>query len=122
MTNVLDELARELPAGESDAARRRLDDVVQDWNEGLTAGRLPQRLERVEAAVVDLREQFVKTRSNGFLRPRPEKPAVDAALVTPLGQSLFGEYLWGVEMAGTLLLVAVVGAISIAPNRAEGNS
>jgi NADH-quinone oxidoreductase subunit J len=32
-----------------------------------------------------------------------------------LGRALFGEYLFAVEMAGTLLLVAAVGAIAIAP-------
>lgn len=37
-----------------------------------------------------------------------------------LGLSLFGDYLYAVEIAGTLLLVAGVGAIAIAPRRAEG--
>ena len=37
-----------------------------------------------------------------------------------LGRSLFGDYLFAVEMAGTLLLVASIGAIAVAPRRAEG--
>ena len=37
-----------------------------------------------------------------------------------LGRSLFGDYLYAVEIAGTLLLVAGIGAIAIAPRRAEG--
>jgi NADH-quinone oxidoreductase subunit J len=37
-----------------------------------------------------------------------------------LGRSLFGDYLFAVELAGTLLLVAAVGAIAIAPRRARG--
>ncbi|MFO1094836.1 MAG: NADH-quinone oxidoreductase subunit J [Planctomycetaceae bacterium] len=37
-----------------------------------------------------------------------------------LGQSLFGEYLYAVELAGTVLLVASIGAIAIAPRRAQG--
>lgn len=37
-----------------------------------------------------------------------------------LGRSLFGDYLFAVELAGTLLLVASVGAIAIAPRRAQG--
>jgi NADH-quinone oxidoreductase subunit J len=37
-----------------------------------------------------------------------------------LGRSLFGDYLFAVELAGTLLLVATVGAIAIAPRRARG--
>jgi NADH-quinone oxidoreductase subunit J len=37
-----------------------------------------------------------------------------------LGRSLFGDYLFAVEMAGTLLLVATIGAIIIAPRRSQG--
>jgi len=37
-----------------------------------------------------------------------------------LGRSLFGDYLYAVEIAGSLLLVAAVGAIAIAPRRSQG--
>ena len=37
-----------------------------------------------------------------------------------LGRSLFGDYLFAVELAGTLLLVASIGAIVIAPKRTSG--
>lgn len=37
-----------------------------------------------------------------------------------LGRSLFGDYLFAVELAGTLLLIASIGAIAIAPRRAQG--
>jgi NADH-quinone oxidoreductase subunit J len=37
-----------------------------------------------------------------------------------LGRSLFGDYLYAVEICGTLLLIAAIGAIAIAPRRAEG--
>jgi NADH-quinone oxidoreductase subunit J len=37
-----------------------------------------------------------------------------------LGRSLFGDYLFAVELAGTLLLVATIGAIAIVPRRARG--
>ena len=37
-----------------------------------------------------------------------------------LGKSLFGDYLFAVELAGTLLLVASIGAIAIAPRREQG--
>ncbi len=40
--------------------------------------------------------------------------------VAPLGRSLFTDYLLAVELAGTLLLVATVGAIAIAGRRKEG--
>jgi NADH-quinone oxidoreductase subunit J len=37
-----------------------------------------------------------------------------------LGRSLFGDYLFAVELAGTLLLVATIGAIIMAPRRSQG--
>ncbi|MBC7966750.1 MAG: NADH-quinone oxidoreductase subunit J [Fuerstia sp.] len=37
-----------------------------------------------------------------------------------LGKSLFSDYLFAVELAGTLLLVASIGAIAIAPRREQG--
>jgi NADH-quinone oxidoreductase subunit J len=49
-------------------------------------------------------------------------PATDERVDTmlPLGRSLFGDYLFAVELAGTLLLVATIGAIAIAPRRRRG--
>ena len=40
--------------------------------------------------------------------------------MTGLGRSLFGDYLFAVELAGTILLVATIGAIAIAPRRSRG--
>lgn len=37
-----------------------------------------------------------------------------------LGRSLFGDYLFAVEIAGTLLMVATIGSVAIAPRRAQG--
>ena len=54
--------------------------------------------------------------SNPFSQPEPEK----FNTLRALGLSLFGDYLYAVEIAGTLLLVAGIGAIAIAPRRAEG--
>jgi NADH-quinone oxidoreductase subunit J len=54
--------------------------------------------------------------SNPFSQPEPEK----FDTLRALGLSLFGDYLYAVEIAGTLLLVAGIGAIAIAPRRAEG--
>jgi len=45
---------------------------------------------------------------------RPQMPAENVA---GLGRSLFTDYLLAVELAGTLLLVATVGAIAIAMRR-----
>lgn len=49
---------------------------------------------------------------------RPELPAENVAY---LGRSLFTDYLVAVELAGTLLLVATIGAIAIAQRRPEGS-
>jgi NADH-quinone oxidoreductase subunit J len=38
-----------------------------------------------------------------------------------LGNALFGKYLLAVELGGTLLLVATIGAIALAPRRQRGN-
>ena len=37
-----------------------------------------------------------------------------------LGRSMFSDYLFAVELAGTLLLVASIGAIALAPRREQG--
>jgi NADH-quinone oxidoreductase subunit J len=44
----------------------------------------------------------------------------DLASMRSLGRSLFGDYLFAVELAGTALLVAAIGAIAIAPRRQGG--
>jgi NADH-quinone oxidoreductase subunit J len=51
-----------------------------------------------------------------FSRP----PAGELGRVRGLGRSLFGDYLFAVELAGTLLLIATIGAIAIAPRRSQG--
>lgn len=60
--------------------------------------------------------------------PRPpQKPQSTSTTTTAtfgtmraLGRSLFGDYLFAVEVAGTLLLIASIGAIVIAPKRSSG--
>lgn len=62
--------------------------------------------------------------------PSPDQPShpQSTSVTTPenfgtmrgLGRSLFGDYLFAVELAGTLLLVASIGAIVIAPKRSSG--
>lgn len=47
--------------------------------------------------------------------PAAELPKLDRT--RDLGRSLFTDYLWAVELAGTLLMVAAIGAIAIAPQR-----
>jgi NADH:ubiquinone oxidoreductase subunit 6 (subunit J) len=69
---------------------------------------------------------------SGFSGPRPNlpvseipvdshgKPALPAANVAALGKALFTDYVLAVELAGTLLLVATIGALAIAGRRPEG--
>jgi NADH-quinone oxidoreductase subunit J len=47
-------------------------------------------------------------------------PGAPLGSMHALGRSLFGDYLFAVELAGTLLLVATIGAIAIAPRRRRG--
>jgi NADH-quinone oxidoreductase subunit J len=55
--------------------------------------------------------------TNPLSRPAPDEP-IDT--MHSLGRSLFGDYLFAVELAGTLLLISAVGAIAMAPRRPEG--
>jgi NADH-quinone oxidoreductase subunit J len=55
--------------------------------------------------------------TNELSRPPEDRPI---GTMHGLGRSLFGDYLFAVELAGTLLLVASIGAIAIAPRRPEG--
>jgi NADH:ubiquinone oxidoreductase subunit 6 (subunit J) len=54
-----------------------------------------------------------------FSKPPPD-PLASGETVAGLGRSLFTDYLIAVELAGTLLLVATIGAIAIAGRRTEG--
>jgi NADH-quinone oxidoreductase subunit J len=46
----------------------------------------------------------------------------DSSSVTALGRSLFGDYLWSVEIAGALLLLTTAAAIVIAGERREART
>jgi NADH-quinone oxidoreductase subunit J len=76
---------------------------------------------------------MLKTTSAADLHLADEQPPVATANVLShpvkgeqlgsmvgLGRSIFGDYLFAVELAGTLLLVATIGAIAIAPRRRGG--
>lgn len=52
--------------------------------------------------------------SNALSRPEAGQ---NLGTMHSLGRSLFGDYLFAVEVAGTLLLVASIGAIVIAPRK-----
>jgi NADH-quinone oxidoreductase subunit J len=57
------------------------------------------------------------------MEPNPlSQPASEASFGTMrgLGRSMFGDYLFAVELAGTLLLLAAIAAIAISPKRVGG--
>jgi NADH-quinone oxidoreductase subunit J len=58
--------------------------------------------------------------ANPFSQLPADKSFDRVDLMHALGRSLFGDYLFAVELAGTLLLVATIGAIAIAPRRRGG--
>ena len=45
----------------------------------------------------------------------------DRSMVRALGRSLWGDYLLAIELAGTLLLVAAVGAVAVNIRRKEAS-
>ncbi len=47
-------------------------------------------------------------------------PSEELGQMRGLGRSLFTDYLFAVEIGGTLLLIASIGAIALAPRRAQG--
>jgi NADH-quinone oxidoreductase subunit J len=63
---------------------------------------------------------YSQRREPGLNPDRQGTTALPAENVAYLGRSLFTDYLLAVELGGTLLLVATIGAIAIAARRAEG--
>jgi len=68
-------------------------------------------------AVATAAQQRPAITTNELSRPAEDQPI---GTLHGLGRSLFGDYLFAVELGGTLLLIAAIGAIAIAPRRAEG--
>ena len=68
--------------------------------------------------------QFVSVPSGAqanLLSQAPESNPREIGSLRVLGRSLFTDYLYAVELAGTVLLVATIGAIAIAPRRSQGH-
>ena len=67
--------------------------------------------------------QFVslgaKANANHFSQP-PNSNKSEIGSMRVLGRALFSDYLYVVELAGTVLLIATIGAIAIAPRRSQG--
>jgi NADH:ubiquinone oxidoreductase subunit 6 (subunit J) len=98
-----------------------------DWKRDNNVPAARQALEQLAKSVSRLRD------ASGMLQPHePTRDHMSAFSVpqaglvppgenvAPLGRTLFTDYLLAVELGGTLLLVATIGAIAIAGRRKEG--
>ncbi len=82
----------------------------------------------ISAPVVASNETGAKAETHRFITSEGTKaanawsrhPAGEVGSMHALGRSVFGDYLFAVELAGTLLLVACVGAVAMAPRRPQG--
>jgi NADH-quinone oxidoreductase subunit J len=55
-----------------------------------------------------------------LLSQAPSSNPKEIGSMRVLGRSLFSDYLYFVELAGTVLLIATIGAIALAPRRSQG--
>lgn len=97
----------------------------KEWKESQNLGQMQASLRLIADEGAEFRYQI------GSLQPREATrqnmsafsvPPEDVALpenVAPLGRTLFTDYLLPVELGGTLLLVATIGAIAITGRRQE---
>jgi NADH:ubiquinone oxidoreductase subunit 6 (subunit J) len=114
-------------AASSDASRQlraALNDLEAEWKErGGDGDRMKQGLGRLHES-----GSLVRNHKSSFQPPSgiPQSTYSQSAAELPrdnvayLGRTLFTDYLLAVELGGTLLLVAVIGAIAISARRAEG--
>jgi NADH-quinone oxidoreductase subunit J len=110
--NILFQLAETLPPAE----RKQERDVCESANARISRARLTENAGMMIEALDELTalSRRLELRLSGGPLSRIKQPHVAS-----LGQSLYGDYLWAVEIAGTLLLVATVGAVVIALRRKE---
>lgn len=127
-------------AASSVAARKlhaALNDLETEWNRG-DVDKMKQALVQLDHAGQEVRREARNHLGNlqppsrlplsaysqqAERNPNPEQQsplALPRENVAYLGRSLFTDYLLAVELGGTLLLVATIGAIAIAARRAEG--
>jgi NADH:ubiquinone oxidoreductase subunit 6 (subunit J) len=118
--DVLRQELRRQAAG--DARQAQLDLLIEKVGDAQRQDQRPElrtALQNLHALATEL----LAARKTGTLPVPPRTAARVSTLSTPdpkgdyvgaLGASLFADYLWAVELAGTLLLVATIGAIAIA--------
>lgn len=84
--------------------------VLRDW-------KAPRAVEGDAAPTV---VQFLSVPEGITANPLSQPIDGDLGTLHGVGRSLFGDYLYAVEIAGTILLIATIGAIALAPRRAQG--
>jgi NADH-quinone oxidoreductase subunit J len=110
-----------------------LNDVAANWDAHADPVKLKEALSRLYQAGVWVRNGFGSLQPPADLplstfsrlhaaNPGPGQPrsSLPAENVAYLGRTLFSDYLLAVELGGTLLLVATIGAIAISGRRPEG--
>lgn len=114
---VLEQRAGLLPDKEKQAA-----ELGEAWRDAKRDGDPAERRRRMRVVLAAARE-LTEDLQIGFAgSPLSQIDRQSSSYVTNLGRSVFGDYLWGVELAGTLLLVAAIGAIVIAARRRESEA
>jgi NADH-quinone oxidoreductase subunit J len=86
--------------------------ALQEW--GGIDGRADDVAREGQFVAVD-----ASSKANQFSQP-PSSNKTEIGSMRVLGRSLFSDYLYVVELAGTVLLIATIGAIAIAPRRSQG--
>lgn len=84
--------------------------VLRDW----------KALKSADGETASAVVQFLPTPEGIDANPLSRPVNGDLGTLQGVGRSLFGDYLYAVELAGTILLIATIGAIALAPRRAQG--
>ncbi len=88
--------------------------ALQSW--GATGESLAAEAEQPAANRQRFLHPSESQQANRLSRPAGD----DLGSLRNVGRSLFTDYLFAVEIAGTVLLIATIGAIAIAPRRTQG--
>ncbi len=109
-SEALEVAARDLPGW-----KQRLEAILERYGLASGTGQSCDQGRAFRDLQLFAQELRLATTGTDLSKPRPADPGQVAAL----GRSLFGDYLYAVELAGTLLLVATIGAIAIVSRREE---
>lgn len=115
-------------AGTSNYDRRAFQPTLATLGALLLASSLLYTLDVWGGQGTTVDAESVASSNPRFLLPPADKSAnplsvpIDGDLgsLNGVGRSLFGDYLYAVELAGTALLIATIGTIALVPRRAQG--